>query len=69
MEKIRVATGNSLDIAFDTISEGKTPAQITGAIRDKGGKVAAVLSYESPLPTVKVTFSILPNLLRRVRLM
>jgi NADPH:quinone reductase-like Zn-dependent oxidoreductase len=69
VEKIRVATGNALDIAFDTISEGKTPAQVTGAIGDKGGKVASVLPYESPRPTVKVTFSILPNLIRRVRLM
>ena len=68
VEKIRVATGNALDIAFDTISEGKTPAQVTGAIGDKGGKVACVLPYESPRRTVKVTFSILPNLIRRVRL-
>ncbi len=69
VEKIRVATGNALDIAFDTVSEGKTPAQVTGAIGDKGGKVATILRYESPRPTVKVTFSMLPNLLRRVRLM
>jgi NADPH:quinone reductase-like Zn-dependent oxidoreductase len=69
VEKIRVATGNALDIAFDTISEGKTPAQVTGAIGDKGGKVAIILPYESPRSTVKVTFSVLPNLLRRVRLM
>jgi NADPH:quinone reductase-like Zn-dependent oxidoreductase len=68
VEKIRVATGNALDIAFDTISGGKTPAQVTGAIGDKGGKVAIVLPYESPRPTVKVTFSMLPNLIRRVRL-
>ena len=69
VENIRVATGNALDIAFDTISEGKTPAQVTGAIGDKGGKVASVLPYESPRPTVEVIFSILPNLIRRVRLM
>ena len=68
VEKIRVATGNALDIAFDTISGGKTPAQVTGAIGDKGGKVAIILPYESPRPTVKVTFSMLPNLIRRVRL-
>lgn len=68
VEKIRAATGNSLDIAIDTISEGKTPAQITGAIGDKGGKVAAILPYESPRPTVKVTFSMITELLRRVRL-
>jgi NADPH:quinone reductase-like Zn-dependent oxidoreductase len=68
VEKIRIATGNALDIAFDTISEGKTPAQVTGAIGDKGGKVAIVLPHESlrPRPTIKVTFSILSNLLRRV---
>ncbi|KAI0278389.1 dehydrogenase [Russula aff. rugulosa BPL654] len=65
VENIRVATGNALDIAFDTISEGKTPAQVTGAIGDKGGKVASILPYESPRPTVEVTFSILPNLIRR----
>ena len=64
VEKIRVATGNALDIAIDTISEGKTPAQVTGAIRDKGGKVAIILPYESPRPNVKVTFSMAPELLR-----
>ena len=69
VEKIRVATGNALDIAFDAISEGKTPAQITGAIGDKGGKVAIVLPYENPRPAVEVTFSMLSDLLRRVRLM
>ena len=69
VEKIRAATGNALDMAIDTISEGKTPAQITGAIGDKGGKVAIILPYESPCPTVKVTFSMLTDLLRRVRLM
>jgi len=69
VEKIRVATGNALDIALDAISEGKTPAQVTGTIGDKGGKVAIVLPYESPRPTVKVTFSKLSDLLRRVRLM
>jgi NADPH:quinone reductase-like Zn-dependent oxidoreductase len=57
VEKIRAATGNALDIAVDTISEGKTPAQVTGAIGDKGGKVAIILPYESPRPTVKVTLS------------
>ena len=67
VEKIRAATGNALDIAIDTISEGKTPAQVTGAIGDKGGKVAIILPYESPRPTVKVTFSMVPDLLRRVR--
>jgi NADPH:quinone reductase-like Zn-dependent oxidoreductase len=64
VEKIRAATGNALDIAIDTISEGKTPAQVTGAIGDKGGKVAIILPYESPRPTVKVTFSMVPELLR-----
>jgi NADPH:quinone reductase-like Zn-dependent oxidoreductase len=68
VEKIRAATGNALDIAVDTVSEGKTPAQVTGAIGDKGGKVAAILPYASPRPNVKVAFSILNNLLRRVRL-
>ena len=64
VEKIRAATGNALDIAIDTISEGKTPAQVTGAIGDKGGKVAIILPYESPRPTVKVIFSMVPDLLR-----
>ena len=68
VEKIREATGNALDIAIDTISEGKTPEQVTGAIRDKGGKVAIILPYESPRPAVKVTFTMLPDLLQRVRL-
>jgi len=67
VERIRTATGSALDIAIDTISEGKTPAQVTGAIGDKGGKVAIVLPYESPRPNVKVTFSMVPDLLRRVR--
>jgi NADPH:quinone reductase-like Zn-dependent oxidoreductase len=48
VEKIRAATGNALDIAIDTISEGKTPEQVTGAIGDKGGNVAIILPYESP---------------------
>jgi NADPH:quinone reductase-like Zn-dependent oxidoreductase len=64
VENIRAATGNALDIAIDTISEGKTPAQVTGAIGDKGGKVAIVLPYESPRPTVKVTFGMVPDLIR-----
>jgi NADPH:quinone reductase-like Zn-dependent oxidoreductase len=68
VEKIRAETGNALDIAIDTISEGKTPEQVTGAIGDKGGKVAIILPYESPRPAVKVTFSMLPDLLRRVRI-
>jgi NADPH:quinone reductase-like Zn-dependent oxidoreductase len=68
VEKIRAATGNALDIAIDTISEGKTPEQVTGAIGDKGGKVAIILPYDSPRPAVKVSFSMLPDLLRRVRL-
>ena len=67
VEKIRGATGNALDIALDTISEGKTPAQVTGAIGDQGGKVAIVLPYESPRATVKVTFSMIPDLLLPVR--
>jgi NADPH:quinone reductase-like Zn-dependent oxidoreductase len=64
VEKIRAATGNALDIAIDTISVGKTPAQVAGAIGDKGGKVAVILPYESPRPTVKVTFSMVYDLLR-----
>jgi NADPH:quinone reductase-like Zn-dependent oxidoreductase len=68
VEKIREATNNELGIAVDTISEGKTPEQVTGAIGDKGGKVAIILPYESPRPAVKVTFTMLPDLLQRVRL-
>jgi len=67
VEKIHAATGNALNIAIDTISEGKTPAQVTGAIGDKGGKVAIILLYESPRPTVKVTFSMAPDLFRPER--
>jgi len=67
VEKIRAVTGNALDIAFDTISEGKTAEQVAGAIGDKGGKVATILPYESPRPDVKVVFSMLPDLLKRVR--
>lgn len=67
VEKIRAATGNALEIAIDTISEGKTPEQVTGAIGLKGGKVAIILPYESPRPAVEVTFSKLPDLLRHVR--
>ena len=68
VEKIRAATGNALDIAVDNISEGKTPEQVTGAIGDKGGRVASTLPYESPRPDVKVKFSMVPNLLKHVRL-
>jgi ABC-type methionine transport system permease subunit len=53
-----------LDIAFIS-----APTQVTGTIGGKGGKVAIVLPYERARPTVKVTFSVLTNLLRRVRLM
>jgi NADPH:quinone reductase-like Zn-dependent oxidoreductase len=69
VQKIRTATVNSLEIAVDAISEGKTPEQVTGAIGDKGGKVAIILPYESPRPDVKVSQSLLPDLLKRVRLM
>ena len=67
VETIRAATGNALDIAVDTISEGKTPEQVTGAIGDKGGSVAIILPYESPRPDVKVKFSVAYDLLKHVR--
>ena len=67
VEKIRAATGNALDIAIDTISEGKTVEQVAGAIGDKGGKVAIILPYESPRSDVKAVFSYVPDLLKRVR--
>ena len=67
VEDIRAATGNALDIAFDTISEGTTPEQVTGAIGDKGGRVAIILPYESPRPDVKVKFTMAYDLLERVR--
>ncbi|KAF8261438.1 dehydrogenase [Lactarius quietus] len=65
VEKIREATGNALDLAVDTISEGKTPEQVGGAIGDKGGKVAIILPYESPRPDVKVKFSTAWDLVKR----
>jgi NADPH:quinone reductase-like Zn-dependent oxidoreductase len=68
VQKIRASTGNALEIAVDTISEGKTPKQVAGAIGNKGGKVAIILPYESPRPDVKVVFSMLRDLLKRVRL-
>jgi len=68
VEKIRAAAGNALDIAIDTVSEGKTAEQVTGAIGNKGGKVAIILPYQSPRPDVKVIMSMLPDLLKRVRL-
>jgi NADPH:quinone reductase-like Zn-dependent oxidoreductase len=64
VEKIHTATGNALNIAIDTISEGKTPAQVTGTIGDKGGKVAIILPYGSPRPTVEFTFNMVYDLLR-----
>ena len=67
VENIRAATGNALDIAIDTISEGKTIEQVAGAIGDKGGKVAIILPYESPRTDVKAVFSYVPDLLKRVR--
>jgi NADPH:quinone reductase-like Zn-dependent oxidoreductase len=66
VEKIRAATGNALDIAVDTVSEGNTPSQVTGAIGDKGGRVAIILPYESPRPDVNVIFSAVPNLFKPV---
>ena len=67
VEKIRAATGSALDIAIDTISEGKTTEQVAGAIGDKGGKVAIILPYESPRSDVKAVFSYVPDFLKRVR--
>ncbi|KAI9433179.1 dehydrogenase [Lactarius indigo] len=67
VENIRAATNNALDIAVDTISDGKTPVQVAGAIGDKGGRVAIILPYESPRPDVKVRFSMAPDLLKSVR--
>lgn len=67
VEKIRAATGNALDIALDTVAGGKTPAQVTGTIGEKGGKVATILPYQSPRSDVKVIFSTLSELLKRVR--
>jgi NADPH:quinone reductase-like Zn-dependent oxidoreductase len=67
VEKIRASTGNALEIAIDTISEGKTPKHVTGAIGDRGGRVAIILQYESPRPDVEVKFSMAPDLLKRVR--
>jgi len=65
VEKIRAATGNALDIAFDTISEGKTVEQVAGAIGDKGGKVAIILPYGGSRSDVKVVYSMLFDLLKR----
>ncbi|KAI9439436.1 dehydrogenase [Russula earlei] len=67
-ENVRSATGNALDIAIDTISEGGTTQQVPAAIGDKGGKVAIILPYESPRQDVKVVFSGAYTLLDRVRL-
>ena len=66
VEKIR-ASENALDIAVDTISKDKTPEQVTGAIGDKGGRVAITLPYESPRPDVKVKFNTAYDLVNRVR--
>jgi NADPH:quinone reductase-like Zn-dependent oxidoreductase len=68
VEKIRAATGNALDIAVDTVSEGRTAEQVTGAMGNKGGKVATILPYQSPRPDVKAIWSTLLDLLKRVRL-
>ncbi|KAI0264908.1 hypothetical protein BC834DRAFT_881064 [Gloeopeniophorella convolvens] len=62
VRKIRAATGDALDIALDTISEGATPEQVTGAIGPKGGKVAIILPYDSPRADVTVIFSMAPTL-------
>ena len=40
VQKIHAATDNALDFAVDTVSEGKTPEQVTSAIGDKGRRVA-----------------------------
>ena len=67
VDKIRGYTGNALEIAIDTISEGKTPKQVTGAIGGKGGRVAIILPYESPRQDVEVKFDRCTELLKRVR--
>ncbi|KAF8261439.1 dehydrogenase [Lactarius quietus] len=64
VEKIRATTGDTLDLAVDTVSEGKTPEQVSGAIGDKGGRVAIILLYESPRPDVRVKFSMAPELFK-----
>lgn len=69
VEKICTLMGNALKIAVNTILEGKTTKQVTGAIRDKGRKVAIILPYKSPHLDVKVIFSMLPDLLKQVCLM
>jgi NADPH:quinone reductase-like Zn-dependent oxidoreductase len=66
VEKIRAATGNELDIAIDTISEGKTPEQVAGSIGDKGGKVAVILPCESPRPDVKAILTLATDIIKRV---
>jgi NADPH:quinone reductase-like Zn-dependent oxidoreductase len=49
VEKIRAAADNVLNITIDTISEGRTPEQVTGANGDKGGKVAMIPSLRESL--------------------
>lgn len=49
--KIRAATGDSLQLVFDTISEGSSPAIAAAAISSKGGKYATILFVkEKDLP-------------------
>ena len=52
VEKIRAATGNTLDIRD----------------RGQGQKGGIILPYESPRPDVNVKFSMAPDLLKHVRL-
>ncbi|THH17162.1 hypothetical protein EW146_g3605 [Bondarzewia mesenterica] len=57
-KKIKDSTQGKLTHAVDCISAGKTPVQISDALSDAGGTVAAILVYESPRPSVKVNFSL-----------
>ncbi|KAI0275802.1 hypothetical protein BGY98DRAFT_1178106 [Russula aff. rugulosa BPL654] len=53
VEKIRAAADNVLNITIDTISEGRTPEQVTGANGDKGGRPIPVFIQPNGIAGVK----------------
>lgn len=62
-KNIKLATGGKLAHAVDTISENDTPRQISEALSDDGGRVAALLFYKSPRPEVSVNLTLAYDLL------
>jgi NADPH:quinone reductase-like Zn-dependent oxidoreductase len=65
-QKIRAYTEGKLKIALDCISEKDTPQKISDSLSPEGGKVSAILPYETVRPEVEIEISIAYSLLGKV---